>query len=173
MKKNFESAFSKVIKSEGGYVNNRHDKGGMTNHGCTAKVWAAFNKRDIATVTEDEMRKLTIDDVKPVYKKNYWDVVKGDDLTDGLDYSIFDCAVNSGPGRAAILLQKIVGVKPDGDIGKITLAAVKKYDTKELINKYNVSRVNFLKSLDDYKHFGKGWTARVDSVNDDANSMIA
>ena len=93
MKNNFEKCLEMLLHHEGGYVNNVHDKGGMTNLGVTKRVYDKWIGRES---TEQEMRDLTPDDVAPIYKKNYWNRVKGDSLPSGLDWSCFDWAVNSG-----------------------------------------------------------------------------
>ena len=87
MRENFDEAFSLVIKHEGGYVNNPKDPGGMTNLGVTKKVWEEYVGHEVDEIT---MRHLSIDDVKPLYKKLYWDKIRGDDLPEGLDYAAFD-----------------------------------------------------------------------------------
>ena len=68
-----------------------------------------------------EMKALTPEDVKPVYKKLYADKVRFDDLPAGLDWAVLDWAVNSGTGRAAKALQKILNAKQIGAIGPKTL----------------------------------------------------
>ena len=62
------------------------DPGGMTNLGVTKKVYDEWTGRES---TEQEMRDLTPEDVAPIYKKNYWDRVKGDSLPSGLDWALF------------------------------------------------------------------------------------
>ena len=66
---------------------------------------------------QKDMRDLEFDDVAPIYKKNYWDRVKADELPEGLDLCVFDWAVNSGTGRAAKKLQSMIGTVADGGIG--------------------------------------------------------
>ena len=121
MIENFKEALAHVLKSEGGYVNNPKDPGGMTNLGCTKTVWEEYVGHP---VSEADMRALTPESVAPLYKRKYWDRVSGDDLPSGLDYAVFDAAINSGAGRAAKWLQEVVGVTADGSIGSGTLAAV-------------------------------------------------
>ena len=118
MKNNFEKCLEMLLHHEGGYVNNVHDKGGMTNLGVTKRVYDKWIGRES---TEQEMRDLTPDDVAPIYKKNYWNRVKGDSLPSGLDWACFDWAVNSGSGRPAKAVQRAVGATPDGAIGPQTL----------------------------------------------------
>ena len=157
MKNNFDKCLHMLLEHEGGYVNNVHDKGGMTNLGVTKKVYDKWIDRES---TEQEMRDLTPDDVAPIYKKNYWDRVKGDSLPSGLDWACFDWAVNSGSGRPAKAVQRAVGATQDGAIGNQTLGLVAEKDPKFIIDYVYTVRQAFYESLDDYKHFGRGWSRR-------------
>ena len=161
----FEEALEHVLKHEGGFVNHKLDKGGITNLGVTIAVWEEWIGRESS---EDEMRNLKPEDVAPLYKKMYWDRVKGDDLPSGVNYCVFDAAVNSGTGRAAKWLQEAVGAVPDGAIGAKTLAKVAAHDADSLVNAYCDVRLNFLKSLKTFDTFGKGWSRRVEGVRQTA-----
>lgn len=165
MRSNYEKALRAVLLHEGGFVNHRDDPGGMTNLGCTKRVWEAWVGRP---VTEEEMRALKPEDVAPLYKAKYWDTVRGDDLPAGVDYVIFDCAINSGPKRAACLAQRVASVTQDGSIGPKTIAAIEAYCDKHgveaFIAAYTEAREAFLRSLPTFDTFGKGWTRRVDEV---------
>ena len=121
MKENFYESLDVVLKHEGGYVDHPEDPGGRTNMGITQAVYEKYLGR---TVTEEEMKDMKIGDVRIIYKESYWDKIKGDDLPSGIDFCVFDWAVNSGVSRASRALQKIVGVKDDGVIGPNTLKAV-------------------------------------------------
>jgi lysozyme family protein len=140
----------------------------MTNLGCTKTVWEEHCGHP---VDEKAMRALTPNDVGPLYKNKYWDKVKGDDLPAGVDYVVFDAAINSGPGRAAKWLQACVNVYADGIIGDKTIQAVRNKDVKELINDYCAYRLSYLKMLQTWDTFGKGWERRVKEVNATALSM--
>jgi lysozyme family protein len=161
MNKNFDVALKAVLVHEGGYVNNPKDPGGMTNLGCTKAVWEEHCGHP---VDEKVMRALTPADVGPLYKKNYWDKVKGDDLPSGVDYVVFDAAINSGSGRAAKWLQACVGVEPDGGIGPKTMAAVQAFNPEQLIKDYSKRRLSFLSDLSTWETFGRGWAKRVAEV---------
>ena len=169
MKENFDTALEHLLKSEGGFVNHPLDPGKATNLGVTQKVWEAWVGHP---VTEKEMRALTPAIVAPIYKARYWDRVAGDLLPSGLDYTVFDAAVNSGPGQAAKWLQRIVKVDADGAIGAKTLAAVAKMDVDTIILAYKDYRLSFLHDLPTYDTFGKGWTRRVTEVTDQASRMV-
>jgi lysozyme family protein len=161
MKDNFDFALKAILHHEGGFVNHPKDPGGMTNLGVTKKVWEEWVGHE---VDEKAMRNLTPEIVGPMYKVKYWDKIKGDDLPAGVDYVVFDAAVNSGPGRAAKWLQACVGVEPDGGIGPKTLAAVNAFDASQLVEDYAKRRLSFLMDLQTWDTFGKGWGRRVAEV---------
>ena len=169
MKDNFDEALKAVLHHEGGYVNHPSDPGGMTNLGCTKRVWEEWCGHE---VDEKAMRALTPADVAPLYKAKYWDKIKGDDLPAGVDYVVFDAAINSGPGRAAKWLQSCVGVDPDGGIGPKTLAAVAAFDAKTLVDDYAKRRLSFLMDLPTWPTFGKGWGRRVEEVRKAGLEMV-
>ena len=171
MQSNFELCLGLLLQHEGGFVNDSRDNGGMTNLGVTIKVWEEWVGHP---VSEKEMRALTPTMVGPLYKRKYWDACHADDLVSGLDYAVFDVAVNSGVGRAVKLLQSCVGATPDGGYGSITSALVKKAssDPARLIELFCAKRLEFLQSLKSFEAFGKGWSRRVSEVKDTALKMV-
>lgn len=169
MKNNFDKCLHMLLEHEGGYVNNVHDKGGMTNLGVTKRVYDKWIGRES---TEQEMRDLTPDDVAPIYKKNYWNRVKGDQLPSGLDWACFDWAVNSGSGRPAKAVQRAVGATQDGAIGNQTLGLIAEKDPKFIIDYVYTVRQAFYEGLDDYKHFGRGWSRRNTETLHQAMKMV-
>jgi len=170
MQNNFDICVDLMLAHEGGFVNHPQDPGGMTNLGVTARVWEEWMGRP---TNEKEMRALTPLMVKPLYKRKYWDAIRADELVDGLDYCVFDVAVNSGTGRAIKLLQQSVGATPDGGFGSITMALVKKASSEPntLIELYCARRLEFLQSLRTFETFGKGWSRRVAEVKEKALKM--
>jgi lysozyme family protein len=171
MQSNFETCLKLMLAHEGGYVHHEKDPGGRTNHGVTQRVWEEWVGHE---VDEKQMRALTHEMVAPLYKRKYWDAVRADDLVVGVDYCVFDVAVNSGPGRAIKFLQSCVGVTADGGFGPATLAAVKKSeeDPARLIELYCAKRLEFLQSLKTFDTFGKGWSRRVQEVKEKALKML-
>ena len=111
MNQNFEKCMEMLLVHEGGYVNHPSDPGGMTNLGVTKKTYDHHHGTDI---DEEGMRNLTVEDVMPIYKTNYWERCRCQDLPSGVDWAVFDWAVNSGPGRAIKALQRAVGTFEDG-----------------------------------------------------------
>lgn len=168
MNRNWDKSFESVIIHEGGYVDNPKDPGGATNLGCTKAVWEKFVGHE---VTKDDIKALTKEDVKPLYKRNYWDAIHGDELPSGLDYAMFDCAINSGVSRASKFIQSIVGVPTDGAIGNNTIFAISQINPVTLITEFSDKRQAFLESLATFSTFGKGWTRRVQEVRSKALEM--
>jgi lysozyme family protein len=140
MKNNFNDCVNRVLKDEGGYSNDPADSGGATNFGIT--------QREVS----QDVRTLTVDDAKSIYRNKYWNALNCDSLSSGVDYTVFDYGVNSGLGRPRKALQRFkskVGV--------------------DLINAINNERTAFLQALaatrtKDQK-FLRGWLARVKRVN--------
>ena len=93
MNKNYDHCLEMLLEHEGGFVNHPDDPGGITNLGVTKKVYEEWVERE---VSEQEMRDLTKENVAPIYKSNYWDRCKCNSLDSGLDFAVFDWAVNSG-----------------------------------------------------------------------------
>ena len=170
MKENFDSALAAILHHEGNFVNHPKDPGGMTNLGVTKRVWEEWVGHE---VDEMAMRALTPEIVGPMYKAKYWDKVRGDDLPAGVDYAVFDAAINSGPGRAAKWLQEVVGVTADGAIGPGTMKAVLALEPAELVSAYSFKRMNFLQGLPTWPTFGKGWGRRVTEVASAAGTMTS
>jgi len=165
MKDNFDECLKMLLHHEGGYVNHPSDPGGETNLGVTKKVYQEWGG------TKD-MKDLTVEDVAPIYKKEYWDRCKCDDLESGVDWAVFDWAVNSGTGRAAKAIQKICGAAQDGAIGPKTLALIGTQNTQYVIEEFGKIRQDFYESLKTFDTFGKGWTRRNKETTAKALEMI-
>ena len=145
----FDKAFEHVIGLEGGYVNDPDDPGGETKYGICKR---SYQSVDIA--------KLTIEDAKAIYKRDYWDMVKGDDLPEPLSMFVFDCAVNQGVPVAIRLLQKTLNVVQDGILGRVTLGAaarMTRHDMAEFLA-YRQLRYTGTRHFD---KFGFNWFRRV------------
>ena len=165
MKDNFDECLKMLLHHEGGYVNHPKDPGGETNLGVTKRVYEKWGG------TKD-MKDLTVEDVAPIYKKEYWDRCKCDDLEAGVDWAVFDWAVNSGTGRAAKAIQKICGASQDGAIGPKTLALIGKQNTQYVIEEFGKIRQDFYESLKTFDTFGRGWTRRNKETTEKALEMI-
>lgn len=162
----FDKWLPHILKHEGGYVNDPLDPGGATNKGVTQETYNDWRTRQ--GKPSQSVKAITGDEVSAIYRRDYWDKVKGDELPSGLAYAVFDFAVNSGVNRASRYLQRAVGVKQDGVIGPATIAACNALNAAAVINRLCDDRLAFLKQLPTFHRFGRGWTARVGDVRKQA-----
>lgn len=167
---NFDACLRLTLAHEGGFVDDPRDPGGATNLGITRATLAAWRGR---RVTRAEVRALKVSEAKAIYRRLYWDAVRGDDLPSGLDAVMFDHAVNSGPRAAVVTLQKALRVKADGRFGPVTLHALKAAHIRILISEMCRRRRSFLARLKTFRWFGRGWTRRVEDVERRARRMAA
>ena len=162
MKTNYAAAITQILKSEGGYVNHPKDPGKATNRGITIGTLRQYRRPHRVTV--QDVKDLGLKETKEIYRRRYWDKVKGDLLPSGIDLCVFDFAVNSGTGRSAKFLQRALGVAQDGKIGPDTIASARKADPRKVINQMCDERMTFLRRLSTFKVFGRGWTRRVTDI---------
>lgn len=166
----FYASLAHVLRHEGGFVDNARDPGGATNMGITAATLARARGRPVTTA---EVRGLEKTEAAAIYRRLYWEAVCGDDLPAGIDHVVFDLAVNSGPSRAARLLQRVLGVEEDGRIGPVTLAALCRSDPMTTIGTMTQARLEFLQRLSTWTVFGRGWRRRVAAVEREAIAMAS
>jgi lysozyme family protein len=160
----FEDALKLVLIHEGGYVDHPRDPGGATNKGVTLAVFQRFFGADRS---KEDLRAITDEQIQEVYKSGYWDKCKCDDLPAGVDYVVFDQAVNSGPGRSAKWLQAAIGTTVDGGIGPQTVAAARNAAPDATVNTMCDERLTFMQNIRGgslWETFGLGWQRRVDGV---------
>ena len=168
---NFAKSLDMVLHHEGGYVDHPKDPGGATNYGVTKKVYETYLGREC---TKQEVKDMKLGEVADIYKRKYWDKVKGDELPSGLDWAVFDFAVNAGVSRASKVLQGFLKTSVDGHIGPATLRAIDDYPTtvKGVIEVYTAQRSSFYRTLSTYDTFGKGWDRRCYETRKTALEML-
>lgn len=159
MKGNFAIVQPWILAYEGKFVNHPKDPGGATMEGVTHRTYDADRRR--RGMKLQSVRNITPAERDAIYKGQYWDAVRGDDLPHGIDAAVYDYAVNSGPGRAARELQAVLGVAQDGMIGVRTIDAAGQRNAAEVIRFLCERRMAFLRRLGHWPTFGKGWTRRV------------
>ena len=150
---NFDEAIKIILKHEGGWVNNPSDPGGETNMGIT--------KRDYPHL---DIKNLTVEQAKEIYKSDYWDKVKGDKIIDQhTALQVFDMCVNSGYSRATKIAQTILNIVVDGSFGPQTLKHINNADTDLFLVNYKLERVKFytrLASKKSLRQFLYSWIKR-------------
>lgn len=142
------------------FSNDPVDPGGATYSGVTQAVYTAW-RIHVAKLLPQSVRAMTDDECRMIYKTQYWDAVRGDEVWAGMDILLYDIAVNSGSWRSIKFLQQALGVTVDGQFGLQTLGALRGVnDRKALIQKICAARMSFWHSLTTWWRFGKGWSAR-------------
>lgn len=154
---NFKVALKRVLKHEGGYVNDPKDKGGETNYGITIGTARQFGYTG-------SMRNIPMSVVENIYKARFWDALGCDELADkygfAFAFQLFDAGVNHGVGNAKRMLQRAVGVVDDGVIGKVTRQAIDD-NAEHLTDLFNAERIHFYTKISSFNHFGRGWMRRM------------
>ena len=163
---NFQECLDLVLKSEGGWVNHPSDPGGETNLGVTKRVWIEYVGHPV-----ESLKKLTKEDVAPLYELKYWRPCYCEVLPRGLDFVVFSMGVNAGPGRSVKLLQSAIGCVPDGVIGPRTRELISSSNGADIIKKFSTARREYYQSLKTFPIFGKGWLIRVDREEQEALDM--
>lgn len=171
---NFDSALRTILFFEGGYVNNPNDPGGATNYGITQATYDAW--MDGRGYARRPVRDITHDEVRAIYWERYWHPARCPDLPEPIDIVHFDAAVNTGVKRAAILLQRVLGVAQDGIIGSVTLAAALARPPVEIVHDLLFERLRYYATLAraqrkdgrDLREFLPGWVMRVAHLRTEA-----
>lgn len=169
MKDGFAPALAATLVFEGGYSNHPKDPGGVTLEGIIQRVYDDFRRakglprRPLTPQMRGEADWIAERD--EIYRTRYWDLIKGNELPPGIDFAVFDGAVNSGPAQAAKWLQRALGVPADGVVGPQTLAAVRAAaDHDAIVAGIQDRRLAMVQSLTTWKTFGKGWARRIAEV---------
>lgn len=152
-KPNFEAVMEQIFRHEGGYVNHPSDPGGETNFGITKRTYPKVH-----------IRSLTKGKARDIYRRDFWNKIRGDDLPHGIDLVTMDPAVNSGVSRGVRWMQKAMKVTADGKVGPQTIRASQDADPVETIKRACANRMGFLRGLRTWTTFGKGWSRRVAEV---------
>lgn len=161
MKQNYDDSFELVIGHEGGFTKDSRDRGNWTS-GVIGKGTLKGTKYGVSAMSYPSLDivNLTVDQAKAIYKKDFWDACRCDELPSGIDYVVFDAAINHGPSRAIKFLQAAVGAVTDGALGPNTLRLVDKANPVKTITEFCVQRMMFFASISTFKVYGLGWTRR-------------
>ena len=169
MTSSFDRAFELLIGHEGGLTLNRADPGNWTggapNKGLLRGTKFGISAASFPTL---DIAALTLDDARAIYRRLYWDRVRGDELPPALALLVFDSAVNNGVAAAVKLLQASIGTTADGLIGPATLAALARSlgdgspDRVTAVGaEFQARRIVLMAALPTWATFGLGWARRL------------
>ena len=147
---NFEQASARLLGHEGGYVNDPNDPGGETNWG--------ISKRSYPNV---DIKALTRDEALAIYKRDYWDRVRADQMPEALRFQVYDFAVNSGIETAIRYYQRALGVADDGHWGAVSRTASQTMPVTDQLFRLNAERLDFMTRLSNWPHASRGWARRI------------
>jgi lysozyme family protein len=150
----FEQAFNKLLNHEGDYSDHAADPGGKTRYGITEAVARASGYNG-------EMRELPLAVAHKIYRAQYWDATRCDELPAAIRYAVFDGAVNSGVGQSVRWLQRALLVADDGRIGPVTIRAAASADHALLLRRVLSQRLRFMTQLSNWHAFSRGWARRI------------
>ncbi|MGL5669114.1 MAG: glycoside hydrolase family 108 protein [Shewanella sp.] len=158
----FDTVFDRVIGHEGGFQDDSRDRGNWTG-GEVGKGQLNGTKFGLSAMTYPELdiKNLTADQAKSIYKRDWWDKLKMKSYPPALAYQMFDAAINHGSGRANQFLQKAAGVNPDGVIGPVTMGAILKADLNDLLMLFIANRLQYFTEVKTWKTYCTGWTRRM------------
>ncbi|MDB2325275.1 hypothetical protein N9W44_06930 [Alphaproteobacteria bacterium] len=157
MRENIEKCLHMLARHEGGYVDDKADSGGPTDWGISTPVYEAWIGHEVSA---EEMAAIPYAVAEKIYRQEYWEVVHGDELPSGVDWAVFDWAVNAGPSGAAKGLQNAVSVVADGIIGPQTIAATHAEQPNKIIDKIAVLREAQYRGSKSFNTYKKGWLRR-------------
>src|SRR5262245_44452283 len=130
----FDEALRRVLSDEGGNDDDPVDRGGRTSRGVTQGDWDRWRKLHPERNLPADVWQAPQEDVHLLYKAFYWDAMGCGLLPAGVDYAVFDYGILSGIGRAPKVLQGLLGVLADGEIGTETIGALSRSNPPSLIN---------------------------------------
>jgi len=168
-KGNFALCLKETLSHEGGWADHPRDPGGATMKGVTIGRF----REHYPKATKTDLRNISDADLQRIYRQDYWNPVRGDDLPAGIDLTTFDYGVNSGPRQSAKDLQRVLGVPVDGKIGPVTIkAALLVEEPAKPIKAHCARRLGMYRSLAIWNTFGKGWSHRIASIEAKALSWV-
>ena len=156
--KNFNEIIEKVLEHEGGYVNDPKDLGGETKYGITKRFYP-----------DVDIKNLTIEQAKEIYKKDYWDKNRVESLPQNLWHIYFDMCVNMGKRTAVKVLQRAAvnkgkGIEVDGGLGPMTIGALKGVEL-DRVRAFRVKYyVDLITARPEQEKFFLGWFRRATEV---------
>lgn len=163
----FETSLAFVLKWEGSrFTNDPDDHGGATRFGIIQREYDSFRRR--RGLAARSVQFISMDEVRDIYRREYWDAVQGDVLPAPLDVVTFDTGVLMGVGRSIRFLQQSLRVGVDGDIGPETRAALARADAQAIATAMGNLREARLRSIVDrdptQAKFLRGWLNRLNDL---------
>lgn len=146
----FEECVNRLLGHEGNYVNNPNDPGGETNWGISKRSYP-----------ELDIRNLTREDAIVIYRRDFWNKLKADELPGSVAYQLFDFAVNSSIDVAIRYFQRAISVADDGHWGPHSQSVADNTSESDMIMGLNAERLDFMTRLKNWPNASRGWSRRI------------
>lgn len=173
MSKEVDRIIDGILKAEGGYQNHKEDARGNTNSkgqlvgtnfGISAPVWEKIIGRP---PTVKDMKGITEEQARDVYKRDYADAVKsryGIDESNPIYPQVVDMTVNHSPSAVTAMIQRAYGSKVDGISGKDTRARIAAGGDRNsaLVDERKKYYEQLMKSDPDKEKYRNGWMSRAE-----------
>ncbi len=169
----YKQALQLVLQNEGAYSNDPNDPGGETYKGIARKMnsnWIGWTLIDLQKKQSNFPANLSNNselnsEIEDFYKLNYWDKIKGDNLSDQrVANAIFDFAVNAGCGTSSLLAQKVVGINEDGVMAADSVNAINNMEAEQFLAYFTIAKIaryiRIVKNRPTSKKYFYGWVRR-------------
>ena len=158
----FDTCFERLLGHEGKFQNDYHDRGNWTT-GVIGQGDRNGTKWGISAMSYPhlDIASLSKEDAKELYRVDFWDRVRGDDLHAAIAYQLFDAAVNHGINTAIRLLQRALDVADDAIFGPTTASMANLKNVDDTLHKFNAERLEYYTKLNGWPTYGRGWVRRV------------
>jgi len=159
----FEQAFALTVGAEGGFQNDETDRGNWTG-GDVGKGQLRGTKFGVSAATYPtlDIQTLTLDQARDIYRRDFWQPLRCDELPRLIAILMFDAGVNNGRGNAVRFLQRALDIADDGVLGPITLAVLKAHgDFWGVAEQMQRERIRLMRKLSTWPRYGGGWAERV------------
>lgn len=183
----YEKCIPVILKNEGGFTDDKFDKGGATNFGISVRFAEGtgdlelFDMDQDGDIDRDDMYNLTQEVAEEAYKKYFWDKYRLDDLTsDKKALVIFDAAVNHGIPNTTAMVQKAIDacgetITVDGKFGPKTFSLIESLDEDVFIESFLNIRSKFYNRIVEknptQSKFLKGWLNRIKNLQKDLSNL--
>ena len=164
-KGNFNETMKLMLNLEGGKTDEKSDRGGRTNFGITQRTYNDWLKQN--KLKSSDVFKISKERALKIYRKQFWGVIKGDQLPHNVAKAIMSMALTDGPQDSVRFIQRLLNIEQTGFMGPKTLAAIWskcKKDDKMFTKKILDAQIKRYKSDEQADTYGKGWTNRADLV---------
>jgi lysozyme family protein len=168
----FGQALVKVLENEGGFFHNQ-ETGEVVNRGVTLDTLRGLGfLRSTGPATPADVafvQALSMGQTASIYRLQYWDKLELDKITSqDVAAKIFDLSVNVGTVQATKFVQRAVGVRDDGVLGPVSLAAINKANPAALLSLIRWEASKFYRDVaaahPDLAPNLAGWLARLEKA---------